>query len=84
VPALYREYKSYGADEIPSPQELDFSKCDQEMRDLLHEVYAGYGPFAVWKLPNMSHQEPPWCMTLEGQEITHASLTKEAPHAKAP
>jgi uncharacterized phage-associated protein len=28
VPALYREYKSYEADTIPSPQKLDFSKSD--------------------------------------------------------
>ena len=40
VPALYREYKSYGAEAIPSPRELDFSKYDQETRDLLDEVYA--------------------------------------------
>jgi uncharacterized phage-associated protein len=74
VPALYHEYKSYGTDAIPSPRELDFSKYDQETRDLLDEVYAVYGQFAAWKLRNMTHQESPWCMTPPGQEITHDAL----------
>ena len=74
VPALYHEYKSYGTDAIPPPRERDFSKYDQETRDLLDEVYAVYGQFAAWKLRNMTHQEPPWCMTPTGQEITHDAL----------
>jgi uncharacterized phage-associated protein len=74
VPALYHEYKNYGTDAIPSPRELDFSKYDQETRHLLDEVYAVYGQFAAWKLRNMTHQEPPWCMTPAGQEITHDAL----------
>ncbi len=74
VPPLYHEYKSYGADAIPSSRELDFSKYDQETRDLLDEVYMVYGQFAAWKLRNMTHQEPPWHDTPEGQEITHDAL----------
>jgi uncharacterized phage-associated protein len=74
VPALYHAYKSYGTEAIPSPRELDFSKYDQETRDLLDEVYAVYGQFAAWKLRNMTDQEPPWCMTPAGQEITHDAL----------
>jgi len=74
MPALYRAYKSYRAEAIPSPQALDFSKYDQETQDLLDEVYAVYGQFAAWKLRNMTHQEPPWCQTPEGQEITHDAL----------
>jgi len=74
VSALYHEYKSYGADAIPSPRELDFSKYDQETRELLDEVYIVYGQFAAWKLRNMTHQEPPWRDTPEGQEITHDAL----------
>jgi len=74
VPALYHEYKSYGADAIPAPQTLDLAKYDQETRDLLDEVYAVYGQFAAWKLRNLTHQEPPWRDTPEGQEITHDTL----------
>jgi uncharacterized phage-associated protein len=74
VPALYHAYKSYGTEAIPSPRELDFSKYDQETRGLLDEVYAVYGQFAAWKLRNMTHQEPPWCTTPAGQEITHDAL----------
>lgn len=74
VPALYREYKSYGAEAIPSPQALDFSKYDQETRELLDEIYAVYGQFAAWKLRNMTHQDPPWHHTPAGQEITQDAL----------
>ena len=74
VPALYHEYKGYGTEAIPSLRELDFSRYDQETRDLLDEVYTVYGQFAAWKLRNMTHQEPPWCMTPPGQEITHDAL----------
>lgn len=74
IPALYHEYKGYGAGAIPSPAILDFPKYDQETRDLLDEVYAVYGQFAAWKLRNMTHKEPPWCNTPEGHEITHDAL----------
>jgi uncharacterized phage-associated protein len=74
VPALYHEYKRYGAEAIPPPQTLDFARYDQETRDLLDEVYAVYGQFAAWKLRNMTHREPPWRDTPEGQEITHDAL----------
>lgn len=74
IPALYHEYKGYGAGAIPPPSTLDFSKYDQQTRELLDEVYAVYGQFAAWKLRNMTHQEPPWCHTPEGQEISHEAL----------
>ena len=74
VPALYHEYKGYGAGPVPSPATLDFSKYDQETRDLLDEVYAVYGQFSAWKLRNMTHQEPPWYETPEGGEISHDAL----------
>ncbi len=74
VPALYHEYKSHGSDAIPPPQILDFAQYDPETRELLDEVYAVYGQFAAWKLRNMTHQDPPWCDTPEGQEITHDTL----------
>ena len=72
--ALYHEYKGYGAAAIPPPPILDFSKYDQETRALLDEVYTVYGQFAAWKLRNMTHKEPPWCNTPEGNEITHDAL----------
>src|SRR6266699_3324769 len=68
MPALYRAYKSYRAEAIPSPQALDFSKYDQETQDLLDEVYAVYGQFAAWKLRNMTHQEPPGARPLKGRK----------------
>lgn len=74
VPALYHAYKSHGADAIPAPAMLDVAQYDTETRELLDEVYTVYGQFAAWKLRNMTHQEPPWRETPEGQEISHDVL----------
>jgi uncharacterized phage-associated protein len=74
VPALYHEYKGYGAGPIPPPTTLDFSKYDPDTRDLLDEVYMVYGQFSAWKLRNMTHQEAPWRQTPEGKDISHAAL----------
>lgn len=75
VPALYHEYKKYGAGAIPSPTVLDVTKYDMETRELLDEVYATYGQFSAWKLRNMTHVEPPWCEAAPFNGIiTHEAL----------
>jgi len=74
VPALYHEYKGFANGPIPPPTTLDLSLYDLETRELLDEVYAVYGQFAAWKLRNMTHQEPPWRDTAEGEEISHDVL----------
>ncbi len=74
VPALYHEYRGYGGGPIPPPTTLDLSLYGLETRELLDEVYAAYGQFAAWKLRNMTHEEPPWRDTPEGEELTHDIL----------
>jgi uncharacterized phage-associated protein len=76
VPQLYHEYKKYGAGAILIPDEknIDWSKFDDETRDLLDEVYAVYGQFSAWKLRDMTHQEPPWRDAFPDEEITHEAL----------
>lgn len=60
VPELYHRYKEYGSDGIPKPEKIDFSKYNQEVKDLLNEVWEVYGQFSAWKLRNMSHATMPW------------------------
>lgn len=75
VPDLYQEFRGYGSDPIPHPDETDFSIYDVQTRELLDEVYAVYGQFSAWKLRDMTHSEPPWRDTPSGQEIQHDDLS---------
>ena len=65
VPDLYHEYKKFGSNPIPSPEELEISKYDTEVSQLLDEIYDVYGQFSAWKLRDMVHDEPPYKNTLD-------------------
>lgn len=60
APTLYAKYKPLGATPIPIPEDIDFSKYDEQTKGLLNEVYEEYGQFSAWKLCEMSHEEEPW------------------------
>lgn len=60
VPCLYHEYKGFGSGAIPHPTNVDFDKYNNEVKELLDEVYEAFGQFSAWKMRNMTHNEPPW------------------------
>lgn len=60
IPELYHKYKEYGGKAIPPPRDIDFSKYDEETKELLDEVYVVYGQYSAWKLSELTHNEPPW------------------------
>ena len=74
IPALYHEYKEYGAGNIPTPQGVDFSKFNEDTQELLDEIHSVYGQYAAWKLRNMTHEEPPW---KEAYEAGHSTISQE-------
>lgn len=74
VPEVYHEYKKYGDRGIPYQYDIDFSKFNEDTKELLDEVYEVYGQFAAWMLRNFTHDEPPWRDTPSGMEITHKSM----------
>jgi len=76
VPEVYHEYKDFGSNAIPMPSNVDFSKYDQQTRELLDEVYSVYGQFSAWKLRNMTHDEEPWKNANLGDIITLNSMKK--------
>ena len=79
IPILYHHYKEHGADPIPFPSEIDFSKYSKNVKDLLDEVYGTYGQFSAWKLRNMTHSESPYLSAYNNpvnKIITH-ELMKE-------
>ncbi|MTJ51994.1 DUF4065 domain-containing protein [Anabaena sp. UHCC 0253] len=77
VPEAYHIYKDYGANAIPIPEDIDFSKYDQQTRELLDEVYAVYGQFSAWKLLSLIHEEEPWKDARQDNLIiSHQALKK--------
>lgn len=74
VPKLYQEYKPYGSGAIPAPQEISIDSYNSNEIDTLNEVYDVYGQFSAWVLSNMTHEEPPYKNTPQGQVIDHTLL----------
>ena len=73
VPAVYYEYKRYGRSGLPY-KEVDFSQFDEDVRELLDEVYDVYGQYSASVLRNLTHEEPPWRNTPSGEEISQDNL----------
>lgn len=65
VPDLYQIYKKYQSGPIPSPNDVDISEYDDNLQDLLKEIYSLYGQFSAWKLRDLTHEEPPWANAYE-------------------
>jgi len=77
VPELYHRYKQFGDGPIDVPADVDFSRYDEEAKDLLDEVSQVYGQFSAWKLRSLTHDEPPWKQARklgDGAEISESSM----------
>ncbi len=76
VPALWREYKGFGASPIPPPPQLslDLRSFDADARRVLDSVLETYGRLSAWDLRNMTHAEPPWQDTPDSSPITHQKM----------
>jgi len=57
---LYDDYKQYANNPIARPQDVNFSVYDDQISNLLDEVYSYFGQFSAGKLRNMTHEEDPW------------------------
>jgi uncharacterized phage-associated protein len=74
VPSLYRDYKGYGSNSIPVPNDIDFELYSDQVKELLNEVYKVCGQFSAWKLRELTHQEPPWSDVYREESV--AVITK--------
>jgi uncharacterized phage-associated protein len=74
VRALFLDYSGFGAQPLPTPQNVDPNEFDSETRELLEEVYSVYGQFSAWGLRNLTHEESPWQDTPPGEEIEHQAM----------
>ena len=72
VAKVYYEYQDYKNQGIPAPSSPP--QIDEDTQEILNEVFSVYGQFSAWKLRDMTHREPPWERTPNGEEITHQQL----------
>lgn len=80
VPAVYHEFKEYGAQSIPFEEEFDFEAIDKDTNSWLAAVWKTFGARSAWKLREMTHNEPPWKDAYRDGEhnvvIPHDSMTR--------
>lgn len=70
VGKVYYEYKKYGNQGIPATDENVGLNIPEEALKIVDDVYYGFGQFSAWKLREMTHEEPPWANTQNGEEIS--------------
>jgi uncharacterized phage-associated protein len=76
VPEVYYQLKKYASGPVEIAGEVDRAQFTQESLDLLDEVYSVYGQYSAAALRNMSHEEPPWKQTPQGNIISHNLMTE--------
>jgi len=69
VPEIYREFKKYGSLFIPKEENKPDIEINQQIKDLITEVYQVYGQYTGLALMNMTHNELPWKSTKIGEVI---------------
>lgn len=79
VPGLYRTYRGFEGNAIPTVTDLDLDAYDPADRKILDDVYDFYGQYSAWRLRQMTHNEAPWRDAYE-QDASHVipldSLTR--------
>jgi uncharacterized phage-associated protein len=65
-PDLWREYKLYGYNPIPAPEEFDGSVFNESELQTLDAVWDAYGQFDAKYLERLTHQEKPWIEARKG------------------
>jgi uncharacterized phage-associated protein len=68
VPSVYHEFKSFGSQDVQLKEQDDFTF--QDVNDattiLLLDVWEAYAKFSAWGLRNMTHSEPTWKESFDG------------------
>lgn len=62
IKSLYDKYKENGASCIPKPETYNLEHLNnEELTDILDDVYNTYGQFSAWKLRELTHiSGAPW------------------------
>lgn len=73
VPHVWDKYKEFGSGSI-SVKLVNLDDYPQQTCTFLDEVYSVFGQFTASRLRDMTHSEPPWKNTKQGEPIPHTSM----------
>lgn len=59
IPSVYQEYRKYGYNNITERPEENVV-FDEEIEDILNQVWTEYGHYTGNQLESITHQEDPW------------------------
>jgi uncharacterized phage-associated protein len=76
IPSLYHDYKKYGSRPIESIPETKPATFDDEEKNVIEQVWKGYGKRSGVSLSSLTHEPgTPWSITVEqsglGAEISN-------------
>lgn len=66
VPAVWREYKDFGYDPLPTIDADRLPTFSAEDSELIEKVWSAYRPYSATSLRDMTHGELPWIEAREG------------------
>jgi uncharacterized phage-associated protein len=75
VPSVFQEYKSYKGNGIKEATG-DVSSFSEHEVAMLTGIYDKYNRFSAYQLSKMTHNEDPWMITGQNEEITKDSIQK--------
>lgn len=59
-PELFQEYRVYGYQPIPFPEDFDLAEYGRKERDFLDQIWSLYGKYDAKYLEALTHKEDPW------------------------
>lgn len=74
---LHNKYRQYGWENIPT--EAEKPSFDDNITDLLNQVWNIYGSLTADQLEHLTHQEDPWKMAREGVPFGEACTNRITP-----
>ena len=77
-PSLYRTYRDFGWQSIPKEEHPPL--FDNEINDLLQQVWEAYRDFSAYELEALTHQETPWIRARKGIPSGEACSNEISPY----
>lgn len=79
VPEVYHALKDHGSNDIkPDVKDARETCVDEELAELIDEVFSVYAKHSAWHLRNLTHEEDPWlnryAKDRQSEKITHDDL----------
>jgi uncharacterized phage-associated protein len=80
VPEVFHEFKQYGWNPLPVPEENQIPKFSEKIENVLNQVIDAYGELPAKTLETMTHKDTPWIRargSLDSEERCEVSIPKE-------